>query len=209
VYDAVVRRLLLAHKEKGCLGLTGPLGGALARAVGTLESPGPLVLVAVPSAPAAVRARGHDHAWRLARAAAARLGPHVQAVRLLAPARAVADQSGLDRGERAANLHGALRCLQVRPGTKIVVVDDVVTTGATRRRQGSEAVATVQRLPGHVLGRGPRGGGGGGGGAAGGGALPTVGAAGGGGAADGGGAAVSGGAAGGGDAAVSGALPQG
>ncbi len=130
-YDGVVRRLLLAHKEQGRLGLTASLGALLAGAVAALGLPPPLVLTPVPSTPAAVRARGHDHSWRLACAAAARLGPQVEAARLLVPARRLADQSGLDSAARAANLHGALHCVGVPVGMPVVVVDDVVTTGAT------------------------------------------------------------------------------
>ena len=65
---------------------------------------------------------------RLAQAAARDLG--VPAARLLVPARAVADQSGLTTGQRARNLSGALRGVGV-PGSPVVVVDDVMTTGAT------------------------------------------------------------------------------
>ena len=53
----------------------------------------------------------------------------------LRPVRAVADQSRLDRAQRAANLSGALgvggRWAEVVAGSVCVVVDDVVTTGST------------------------------------------------------------------------------
>jgi predicted amidophosphoribosyltransferase len=126
-YDGVVRSLLLAHKERGRLALTRPLGGALAAAAG-VHGRGP-VLVPVPSSPAAVRARGHDHARRLAAAAARRLG--VRSAALLVQARGVQDQSGLDADARSANLAGALRARRRLDGLPVVVVDDVVTTGAT------------------------------------------------------------------------------
>ncbi|KOV26470.1 phosphoribosyltransferase [Streptomyces sp. XY431] len=147
-YDGPVRRLLLAHKERGALGLAGPLGDALARAVrsalGPAPEPFPLLLVPVPSARAAVRARGHDPTLRLARAAAGALrreGLDARALPLLRHARPVADQAGLSAAERHRNLRGALT---VRPpgrfhrpgrpgpaGYRPVLVDDLVTTGAS------------------------------------------------------------------------------
>ena len=145
-YDGALRGLLLAHKEHGRTGLAEPLGAALAAAVSdvsdladvsdvsdvTASGGGrlPLLLVPVPSAPAAVRARGHDHAWRLAQAAARLLPAGVTAARLLVPTRRVADQAGLSHAARAANLRGALAARTGAPG-RVVVVDDVMTTGAT------------------------------------------------------------------------------
>lgn len=126
-YTGDVTRILLAHKERGQLGLTRHLGGALA-AVVAAHGPGPYLLCPVPSSRRAVRRRGYDHAMRLARAAAQHLGG--EAARLLVPARAVADQSGLSTAQRARNLHGALRAVGL-PGLPVVVVDDVMTTGAT------------------------------------------------------------------------------
>lgn len=151
-YAGPVRALLLAHKEHGRLGLTAPLGSGLARAVAAVAGPalpGEVVLCPVPSAPEAVRARGHDHAWRLARAAASALrsrGVPARADRLLVPARRVADQSGLRAAQRAANLHGALRATGA-PGGVVVVVDDVVTTGATLAEAARALVAR-----GHCVG---------------------------------------------------------
>ncbi len=140
-YGGVTQRLLLAHKERGALRLTAPLGAVLARAVGALpvaDLSSSVLLCPVPSSRAAVRARGHDHALRLAREAArARsvAGHPTQAVSLLRPARRVADQSGLSTRERAANLQGALVAIgTAHPPDRhlpVVIVDDVMTTGAT------------------------------------------------------------------------------
>lgn len=129
-YDGVVRAALLAHKERGRLGLVRPLGTALGAAVRELDPPRPVLLVPVPSAPAAVRARGQDHARRLA-AAAARAVPGAGVRSLLTPTRVVADQSGLGASGRAANLAGAMRARRRLDGLPVVLVDDVVTTGAT------------------------------------------------------------------------------
>ena len=146
-YDGAVRAALLAHKERGRLGLVRPLGAALAGAVRGLRVAGPLVLVPVPSSPAAVRERGHDHARRLASAAAGRV-PGARSRSLLVPARAVADQSGLTTAARAANLSGALRVRRPVPGLRVVVVDDVVTTGATL----AEAVRALREAGADVRG---------------------------------------------------------
>ncbi|MEU6443542.1 ComF family protein [Streptomyces sp. NPDC047046] len=147
-YEGVVRKLLLAHKERGALGLAGPLGGALAAAVrhgaggDTGVGVGPVVLVPVPSAARAVRARGHDPVVRLARVAAGRLragGRAAHVVPALALGREVRDQAGLGARERRANLAGAVRVRaggvrllrEAPPRTTVVLVDDVMTTGAT------------------------------------------------------------------------------
>ena len=163
-YGGPVRGALLAHKERGRLALVTPLGAALAGAVSVLGA-GDVVLVPVPSARAAVRARGHDHALRLARAAARAGG--LQAAPLLVPARAVADQSGLDAAERAANLAGALVARRALGGLPVVVVDDVMTTGATlveaaralrdggARVRGAAVVAATARRGPAGSGRGP------------------------------------------------------
>ena len=155
-YDGLVRALLLAHKEHGRVGLAGPLGRALATAA-AVHGPG-VVVVPVPSSRAAVRARGHDHARRLASGAARALG--LRSAALLVPVRAVADQSGLGAASRADNLAGALRARRGLSGVEVLVVDDVVTTGATlaeaaraltvagaRVRGAAVVAATARRRP--------------------------------------------------------------
>ncbi len=144
VYGGVVRAALLAHKERGRTTLAGPLGAALADAAAVF---GPsVVLVPVPSDPSAVRARGHDHARRLAREAARRCG--VRTTSLLVGVRRVADQSGLDAGTRVANLSGALGVRRPVAGLRVVLVDDVVTTGATL----SEAARALREGGADVVG---------------------------------------------------------
>ncbi|MFF1360615.1 ComF family protein [Streptomyces sp. NPDC058297] len=148
-YRDAVRAVLLAHKERGALGLAEPLGVALAGAVragpsgagdgGGAGGGGPVVLVPVPSARKAVRARGHDPARRIAYAAAAELrraGVPARVLAALRQRRVVADQAGLNSRRRLANLAGALevpagaRGLLAASG-RIVLVDDVMTTGAS------------------------------------------------------------------------------
>jgi predicted amidophosphoribosyltransferase len=144
-YEGPLGRALVAHKERGRLALTRPLGTALARAVAALGPPR-AVLVPVPSSPAAVRTRGHDHARRLAEVAGRVLGlPSAPVLRLR---RAVADATGLSAAARAQNVHGAHAARRRLDGVPVVVVDDVATTGATLR----EAVRAVRTAGGDVVG---------------------------------------------------------
>jgi predicted amidophosphoribosyltransferase len=97
-----------------------------------------VALVPVPSRRTAVRARGQDATLRLTRRAAAvlrRAGCDVEVLPVVRIVRGLADQAGLDARERAANLHGALavpdRLARHVRGRPVVVVDDVITTGAS------------------------------------------------------------------------------
>ncbi|MFI5685608.1 ComF family protein [Streptomyces sp. NPDC051636] len=142
-YADEVRATLLAHKERGALSLAGALGVALAGAVRAgLSSAGrdgrPVLLVPVPSARWAVRARGHDPVRRIALAAAGELrrgGTSARVAAVLRQRRAVADQSGLDSRRRRANLAGALEVTaggaRLLAGGRPVLVDDLITTGAS------------------------------------------------------------------------------
>ncbi|MET7284225.1 ComF family protein [Streptomyces sp. NPDC005573] len=158
-YAQEVRALLLAHKERGALTLTGALGAALAGAVragltsgershpdtaagvcgaGAGPAAGPVLLVPVPSARWAVRARGHDPVRRMALAAAGRLrtaGTPARVVPVLRQRRRVADQAGLGARERRENLAGALEVVaggaRLLDGGRVVLVDDLITTGAS------------------------------------------------------------------------------
>lgn len=141
-YENAVRAVLLAHKERGVLGLAGAAGRALAGAVragaGLSPGPGPLLLVPVPSARRAVAARGHDPARRIALAAAAELRRARMPARVagvLRQRRPVADQSGLGARERRANLTGALGIVaggeRLLAAGRVVLVDDLLTTGAS------------------------------------------------------------------------------
>lgn len=159
-YDGLLKAMVNEHKEHGVLGLAAPLGRVLSDVVADLVADlrgcpktcpegcpegcpaGPVLLVPVPSRRAVVRRRGHDPLLRVTREAAARLRRHgtdASVGRLLVSARRVRDQSALDSAERAANLAGSMR---PRPGAGgrrtdptalVVVVDDVLTTGATAR----------------------------------------------------------------------------
>ncbi|WP_019878227.1 ComF family protein [Sporichthya polymorpha] len=136
-WDGAARNLVLAHKERGRTELATVLGRVLAPAVAA-AGPGPLLLVPIPSRPGVRRSRGHDPVARTAIAAAAALRAQdrtAQALPLLRHARAVRDQAGLGSAQRARNLAGALVARRgagvAMPGASVVLIDDVLTTGAT------------------------------------------------------------------------------
>jgi predicted amidophosphoribosyltransferase len=144
-YGPRVRRLVLAAKEGGRADVRAVLAVALARAaVDVGWSPGRrsagLVLVPPPTGAAVRRRRRGDPVGQLALLAAERLAgagtDAVAATRVLARRRPVADQTGRDAAARRDNVHGAFRAVHgpATPPRDVVVVDDVVTTGATAGR---------------------------------------------------------------------------
>ena len=127
-YGGGLRTALLAFKERNRRDLATPLGLLLADAVRLLRNEQPAALVPVPSLRSVARARGGDHVARLAAVAARETG--IPVVRALKLGRRVRDSAGLGVDERAGNLSGAMFARPGRVGTA-VVVDDIVTTGAT------------------------------------------------------------------------------
>ena len=93
---------------------------------------GDAVLVPVPLHRSRLRARGFNQALLLARALGRRRGLHVLS-RALTRVRATNAQAGLGAAERRRNLHGAfvVRRPDAVRDRAVVLVDDVLTTGAT------------------------------------------------------------------------------
>lgn len=155
-YDGVARSVMLALKRDGRADAARFLAPALAAAVvAAAPSPEGIVVVAVPGARAGFRRRGFDPVRLLL--ARAGLG----ALRVFAPARPHRAQKLLDVGERETNLRGAFRLRRAVAGRRILIVDDVVTSGATLREVarvlrsagaevvGAAVVASTPKLYGH------------------------------------------------------------
>lgn len=173
-YAGLGRDLVLGLKERALLPLADPLAALMAASVVAAIGPvrdTPWLLVPVPSRRATVRARGHDATRTVTLGAAQLLGRHgwlVSEAPLLRLRRGVVDQSGLDAEARHRNLAGSMTCpaaglrrlARRHPRVRVLVCDDVVTTGATLReaqralQEVGVAVhavvavaATVRRLP--------------------------------------------------------------
>lgn len=143
-FTRVRRRVITAYKDHGRADLAGSLADDLAMAVAALLRVDPrhldrawldnsVLLVPAPSSGASRRARGEAPIDRLAERTADRLPGRVGAAPVLTFRRRVVDQSHLDHGRRQANLSGAMvvRAAASVQGADCLVVDDVVTTGAT------------------------------------------------------------------------------
>ncbi|HEY8478668.1 MAG TPA: phosphoribosyltransferase family protein [Spirillospora sp.] len=156
-YEGRLRAILAAYKEHGRTALAVPLGEALATAVRAALEPrpghDPPLLVWVPSGRGVTRRRGHDALRGLVDVASRRLrdeGLPIVAVNALRQRGRVADQAALTAAQRRANLEGAL---EVMPrvdvsGRRILLVDDVITTGASL----SEAARALRGGGADVLG---------------------------------------------------------
>jgi len=150
-YDPVLARVLLACKQEGRTGLIGPLSETLRpsyvvavadAAAGVTATDASLQIATVPASRRAVRARGFHPVERLIR----RLGASPS--RPLRWLREPADQRGFGRADRFRNLDGALAARRRLDGRRFLIVDDVVTTGAT----AAEAVRAIRAGGGVVVG---------------------------------------------------------
>jgi ComF family protein len=131
-FAGTVRRAIHALKYDGERRLAEPLGAAVA-ARWRRAGAGGEILVPVPVHAARRRERGFDQAELLASAAARSLGLAWSPA--LLRARSTAPQFRLDRRHRASNVAEAFVAAPGRradiAGRWVVLVDDVVTTGAT------------------------------------------------------------------------------
>lgn len=149
-YAGARREAIVAVKEHGRADLIEPLAVALKTALvhllrwGVIDAP--VTIVPAPTRRSAARRRGGDPVTRIALAATAghRDVTVVQALRMRAFAQ---DSVGLSSADRLRNVAGRVRLCQPVTG-EALVVDDIVTTGAT----AAESVRTLQAAGVRVTG---------------------------------------------------------
>jgi predicted amidophosphoribosyltransferase len=151
LYTPTASRIILAAKESGVKGADELLIEAIIHALDKVISKNALYrLVPIPSSKAAQRHRGRSFVVDLVSQISERTGiPMIDCLQL---SRRVRDQSGLHRNERASNLAGAFT-LSSRARGELILIDDVVTTGATLREaaravysQDFQAVGSVTAI---------------------------------------------------------------
>ena len=130
IYASPVDRLIQDLKYHGRLELSRVLGGYLAAYLQRLNDPPPDVIVPVPLHPARLRERGYNQSLEIARFVSRRLRIPLdwQAAKRI---RQTAPQTELPRDQRRRNVRGAFATDEVFSGSRIAIVDDVMTSGHT------------------------------------------------------------------------------
>ncbi len=141
-HDGATRRALQRLKYGGATRLARPLARAALPALDRLLAiSGPATLVPVPVHQIRARERGYNQALLLATCMGEARNLPVRDV--LHRPRATLRQHGLDRAARLANLRAAFAPRPVAMPRRVILVDDILTTGAT-----FEACAGVLRAAG-------------------------------------------------------------
>jgi predicted amidophosphoribosyltransferase len=152
-YAGARREAIVAVKEHGRADLIAPLAVALRAGLERLLTWGvvgtPLTIVPAPTRRSAARRRGGDPVTRMALAAAAGLRDVdvLQALRLRALVR---DSVGLSSADRQRNVAGRVKISKHFEvlANDVLVVDDIVTTGAT----AGESIRVLRIAGAHVAG---------------------------------------------------------
>jgi len=133
IYTPTASKIILAAKENGLQGADDLLIAAVIHVLDKARlDKGYFTLVPIPSSKQSQRGRGRsfivDLTQTISRQTSIAVNDCLQVVRR------VSDQSGLTRAQRISNMHGAF---SLKPGSILrgdaIVIDDVVTTGATLR----------------------------------------------------------------------------
>ncbi len=130
-YEGRLAGIIRAFKFGNLPGLGVPLGDRLARRLAAFPPACDLV-VPVPLHWRRRHARGYNQAGILARRIARALGCTLGS-RTLVRRRATAPQTGRSRRHRIVNLRGAFAVRRSVAGRRVLLVDDVITTGVTAR----------------------------------------------------------------------------
>ena len=141
----VVVSAIHALKEDHRTGIARDLAPRLRTAVDRLReslSRDGVLFVAPPRSRTNFQARGFEPVELLARHARIPLSRELRAVRTRA------DQSGLSVSERDHNMRGSMVARRPLGGASVVLIDDVMTTGATLR----EMARAICAAGGHVVG---------------------------------------------------------
>lgn len=156
-YSDTRRGVIIAMKERGHQAVRAHLGAVLAAGIDYLRSRGDIpeaaVLVPAPTRASSARRRGGDPVAAVCQAASARL-PGWGVVDALSTAESTADQAQLSAVERADNMRKAVL---LRPGARelvgrsVLLVDDVITTGATLRASAARVWAVGGDVAGAIV----------------------------------------------------------
>jgi ComF family protein len=129
-YTGVLRDALHAFKFDGKGALARPLATLMLEQCGALLGPDVDALVPVPLAPPRERQRGFNQAALLGGHLSAASGVPLES-RWLSRGRSTRPQTELTASERRANVARAFAASPRVAGAHVVLVDDIVTTGAT------------------------------------------------------------------------------
>ncbi|MBB2976307.1 putative amidophosphoribosyltransferase [Microbacterium endophyticum] len=145
-FAGVSARIVRAVKEEGKTAtLVRALAPALRHAVDDIcalsagTSPDDVVIVPIPTSRAAMRRRGFRVVEMIGKCAG--LAPR----RILQLTRATVDQRELGRDERQRNVSDSMRA-STAAGTRVLLIDDVVTSGATLD-EGARAIRAAGGIP--------------------------------------------------------------
>lgn len=128
-YDSIIRELVHRLKFDGVFALSKWMAGEMLSALNTVEGSDFTLIVPVPMYPLRQLTRGYNQSKKLGVELSRRLG--IRLSDALKCARNARSQVGLSTSERRKNLKDAFRVVSVVKGERILLVDDVRTTGST------------------------------------------------------------------------------